>query len=307
VTTDAPALSVHVICITPFDQRGDLDESGLRVQLRRMADAGLGVYLGGGGSGEGYVLTDREVDRILEIGVDELGGRGPSVRAMGVEPRSADEAIALGRRAAAIGVDGVQVYSLDMGHGRKPRADEMRAYFSAVLSALDVPAYISTHHYSGQLIPVDLVVELIDQFPLLRGINCSTPDARYLVELSAAVAGRIELHVGGPEQALTALALGGNGYLISEANLAPRLCAAVTTRWAAGDLAGAADAFRVVMELFVDVQRHGGISGTKAVMSALGLPAGEPRLPRLAVPPAWTEHMLATIERLRLRDWEDWG
>ena len=304
--TDPKTLSVYVICVTPFDDRGELDEAGLRQHLRRMAEAGIGVYLGGGGSGEGYVLTPEEVDRILEIGVEELSGKVP-VRAMGVEPRSSAEAIRALKRAAAIGVDGVQVYSLDMGHGRKPRLDETCAYFSEVLSSLEVASYISSHHYSGQLIPLSVVDELIDEFPLLSGINCSTPDTGYLVELAALVNGRIELHVGGPEQAVSNLALGGNGYLISEANLAPNLCRSVVDRWAEGDLNGTSESYRLVMELFVDVQRHGGISGTKALLSALGLPGGgPPRPPRRAVPDAWTDAMLATTRRLRVADWESW-
>jgi 4-hydroxy-tetrahydrodipicolinate synthase len=299
------SLSVHVISITPFDHHGEVDELGLRQHLRRMAAAGIGVYLGGGGSGEGYVLEPHEVDRILEIGVEELHGKVP-VRSMGVEPRSAQEAVRLGRRAADIGVDAVQVYSLDMGHGRKPRPDEHRRYFSEVLSALSIPSYIASHHYSGQLLDIELVDHLIDEFPLLAGINCTTTDTRHLVELASMVTGRIELHVGGPEQALNALALGGNGFLISEANLAPNVCRTVVERWGAGDLEGASRAYQLVLEMFVAFQQRGGISGTKSVMSALGLPSGQPRPPRLAVPDEWTQAMLATLRNLDLARWEDW-
>ena len=63
-----------------------MDEVALRGHLRRMAAAGIGVYLGGGGSGEGYVLSPDETRRLLQIGVEELQGKVP-VRAMGVEPR----------------------------------------------------------------------------------------------------------------------------------------------------------------------------------------------------------------------------
>ena len=57
ITTMKP--SVFVISITPFDAEGRLDEPGLRAHLDRMADAGVGVYLGGGGSGEGFTLDRR--------------------------------------------------------------------------------------------------------------------------------------------------------------------------------------------------------------------------------------------------------
>src|SRR5947207_1394834 len=104
--------STFVISITPFDDGGELDEDGLRGHLRRLRDSTIGVYLGGSGSGEGYTLTPAEMRRVLEIGVEELGGRAP-VRAMGVEPRTARDMIALGQLAADVGVDAMQVYSLD--------------------------------------------------------------------------------------------------------------------------------------------------------------------------------------------------
>jgi len=41
---------------------GGLDEAGLRAHLGRLGDAGIGVYLAGSGSGEGYTLDDGEVE-----------------------------------------------------------------------------------------------------------------------------------------------------------------------------------------------------------------------------------------------------
>src|SRR5580692_11523738 len=84
---DPARASTFVISITPFTQDGALDEAAVRGHLRRMAAAGIGVYLGGGGSGEGYVLSPDETKRLLQIGVEELQGKVP-VRAMGVEPRT---------------------------------------------------------------------------------------------------------------------------------------------------------------------------------------------------------------------------
>ena len=87
------------------------------------------MYLAGSGSGEGYTLTRDERRRVLEIGAEELGGRVP-VRAMGVEPRTAAEVIELAEDAVAAGLDATQVYSLDLGHGYVPTADEQRTYLA---------------------------------------------------------------------------------------------------------------------------------------------------------------------------------
>ena len=84
--------SVFAVSITPFDVSGRVDETAFRAHLQRMVTAGVGVYVGGGGSGEGFVLTTAERRRILEIAADELSGKVP-FRSMGVETRSASEMI----------------------------------------------------------------------------------------------------------------------------------------------------------------------------------------------------------------------
>ena len=235
----AGALSTYVISITPFDAEDQLDERALRTHLARMAAAGVGVYVGGGGSGEGYTLTPTETQRVLEIAAEELRGAVP-VRAMGVEPRQATDTIALARTAEQAGIEALQLYSLDTGHGRLPRPDELETYFTDILDAITIPAVLSTHQSVGYFVDLATIGRLLDRFPHLIGVNCTNPDLTYLSRLVDVVDGRADIHVGGPVQALSALALGAQGYLVSEANLAPRLCAAVTDCWARGDLDGAA-------------------------------------------------------------------
>ena len=67
---------VFVISLTPFDNQERFDEAGFRGHLRRIAAAGIGVYVGGAGSGEAYALEQHEARRVLEIAVEELRGQG---------------------------------------------------------------------------------------------------------------------------------------------------------------------------------------------------------------------------------------
>ena len=149
--------SAFVISITPFDAQGEVDFGALRAHFARLAESGVGVYVGGGGSGEGHALLDREVDRLLEIAVEELAGKVPT-RAMGVEPRTARQMIEFGRRVKGTGLDAMQIYSLDMGHLGIPRPQELDAYFREVLEAVDMPSVVSTHFSVGYMVPVDLLL-----------------------------------------------------------------------------------------------------------------------------------------------------
>src|SRR5579862_1836003 len=191
--------SAFVISITPFDEHGRLDEDALRAHLRRMAAAGIGAYVGGGGSGEGFTLDDGEARRVLEIGVEELQGR-VAVRAMGVEPRMARQMVDFARMAAAVGVDATQIYSLDQGHGHRPTLEEIETYFTDILSQVELPAALSTHQSVGYAIPVEMIADLVARYDQIIGVNCSHADLAYLTAIIDAVGDRVDVHVGGPLQ-----------------------------------------------------------------------------------------------------------
>ncbi|HZQ57069.1 MAG TPA: dihydrodipicolinate synthase family protein [Acidimicrobiales bacterium] len=292
--------TVFVISITTFTADGALDEAALRAHLRRMADGGVGVYVAGSGSGEGYSLSAAERDRVFEITADELSGRTPA-RAMGVEPRSAAEMLALAAAAKAAGLDAVQVYSLDLGHGHLPSPGEVERYLRTVLDGADVPLVVSTHQSAGYRIDPVLLAALVADYPHLVGVNCTHADLAYLTAVIDAASGR-DVHVGGPAQALTALALGATGYLTSEANLSPALCRQVVDAFDDGDLRRAADSYARVVRLSNLLYARGGIRATKAVLNALGLPGGSPRLPQLPVPPADASALVAQIRALGALD-----
>lgn len=289
--------STFVISLTPFTEDGTLDEAGLRAHLARLRASGIGVYLAGSGSGEGYALTRAERRRVLELGADELAGRVP-VRAMGVEPRTAREVVELAEDAVACGLDATQVYSLDLGHGYVPTADEQRTYLRTVLDDAPGDLVVSTHQSVGYHYEPALLDELLTDYPRVVGVNVTHRDLVYVAEVLDAVDGRVDVHVGGPLHALGATALGATGYLSSEGNLAPRLCVALIERIDAADHDGAAQLHHQVMAVHEATQALGGIVGAKAALRLLGAPGGWPRPPRLPVAPERAQSLVDVLERL---------
>jgi 4-hydroxy-tetrahydrodipicolinate synthase len=279
-----PDLRPSTFCcsVTPFAEDGSLDLAALRAHLRRLADAGVGVYVAGSSPGEGYSLSQDEVRRCLETAVEAVGGRVP-VRAMGVEPRSAAQMVDFVRLAAAAGVDAVQIYSLDMGHGGRPDPATLERYFRSAIEAARVPCVVSSHHFGGYVLEPELVRRLLDDYDHLVGVNVTSPELPYLVRVLDAVGGRAAVHVGGPMHALSALALGAQGYLSSESNYAPRLARALVDRHVAGDHAGAFAAYATLMRLLAGMGDVPGMSVryVKAMLAALGHPGTGLRDPHL--------------------------
>ncbi|OCC22958.1 hypothetical protein MB02_14430 [Croceicoccus estronivorus] len=300
-----PERGTFVISLTPFDRAGAIDKGAFRAHLARLRDSGIGVYVGGSGSGEGYTLTPAETASLLEIAVDELKGHVP-VRAMGVEPRTASQMSEFLRMAHDCGVDAAQVYSLDVGHDVVVTPEEIEHYLTDVLETASLPVVLSTHFSVGYTVPPELLKRMVSTYPHVVGINVTHPDLGYLARVIGAVGDRAAVMVGGPMQGLTVLALGGHGYLSADGNIAPKLCVSVIDRFEAGDLAGMMSAFGTLIKLFGVSLECGGTRVVKAALNRLGFPGGEMRLPRLAVEDARLDRLLATIETLGIAGIEGW-
>lgn len=293
----------RVACLTPFDSHGRLDEEGFRQHLKRMASAGIGVDVAGGGSGEAFTFSPEENERVLAIAVEELSGHGPVV-ALGVEPRTAKQMIEFIQVSEACGVDLVQIYPLDAGHGTKPSDRELETYFNACLEATHKQAIISTQHSVGYLIPTDMLERLIARFANVAYVYCTTPDIGYLARVIDVVGPDVGVVSGGPQHALTNLALGGCGFACSEANVAPRLAQLVADAYNQRDVDTTEKAFGRLVRLYAINQRFGAIRGVKAMLELLGLPGGQPRPPRLPVPAEMRVGLLGELESLRIQETE---
>ena len=280
--TLAATLELSASAITPFDDRGHVHEDALRMQLGRFADAGLGVWLVSSGSAEANVLEPAEVDRIAEIAVAEIAGKVP-VRAMGIEPRSAKDAIDFASRMADRGVDAVQVGPVDPGHSYLPTEGELRAFYDAVLDAIEVPGFLASHMSVGYDVPAELLATVArERRDVVVGVNATNlREYVYVPRLLDAVGDDVPVHLGSPVHALENLALGASGIVSSmDVNVAPALYARLGDAWKARDLDAVAAAHTAITRLFLRILTSGGLIVAKAILVRLGVPVGTTRPPR---------------------------
>ncbi len=277
---------VIVISITPFDDAGRLDETAFRAHLRRLGEAGVSVYVGGSGSGEGYALSFEERERVFAIAVEELKGKVP-IAAMGCEPHLPSEMVEFLRRAEHHRLDFAQIFSLDIGHSAKPTPRELEQYYSTVIDASSIPVYLSSHYSAGYFLSIDLIEKLVRRFPTIAGVAYGGPEVPYIDELIRRVGDRVDVVCAGPANAVNVLSLGGNGFMGGEGNLSPQLVASVITAFEASDMALLRKSFSKLMAFTAIQKRFGGSSmrAMKPLMNAYGLPGGTLRPPRLPITP----------------------
>ncbi len=222
-----------VCTVTPYDEAGRLDDAAVVSLVESIASQDVGLAIGTASPGEGFALSLEETERFYNTVVATAAGRVP-VCAMGVEPRNVSQLRPIIRIAEQAKIDVMQLYTVDPGHSMKLTDRELERYFRALLDEMTIPAAISTHIYNG-LVPLAVLGRLLDAYPNIATIHC-TSEVNYLHQLVQLVAGRCEILVGGPMQALSTLAIGGQGFLCSEGNIAPVVCGELQAAIRAGDL-----------------------------------------------------------------------
>lgn len=91
--------------VTPFGDDEELDVAAFVQELEYLLTLPVGGLLVGAATGEGYLLSDREAGRIVELAVDTVAGRTPVV-AGAVSPSTRD-AVARAETARRAGADAV--------------------------------------------------------------------------------------------------------------------------------------------------------------------------------------------------------
>ena len=291
--------------VIPFSADGTLDEDALRSHLQYQAAAGVGVYLGSYGSGEGHLLREHEVERIYEIAVEELKGKVP-LFAAAIGFTETDYIIHMAQRAAAIGVDAVQIHPPRPGTPlHRPTPPELERFYDDILSSVTTPVHLSnqTAMVSSE-VPVAFFAKLVETYDHIEMINNTSQDLGYLVRLLDAIGDKALVSVGMVTQLITTLALGGHGSLCFEPNIAPRLTMSVLAAYRSGDNALALDRFAHLLRLNEILSKYQNPRSLKAALRVLGLPGGFLRRPYLDLDEAAHEDIRATLERLRIKEIE---
>ncbi len=134
--------------VTPFDERGEVDEDLLQEHVSSGVRAGAGGVFPACGTGEFHALSAREAASVTAVAVETVAGRVPVISGVG---GSIPNAIAAARSAKQSGSDGILLLPPYLVAG--PEAG-LRAYVEAVVDAADLPVILynrGTARYSPSL------------------------------------------------------------------------------------------------------------------------------------------------------------
>ncbi|MFL5860518.1 MAG: 4-hydroxy-tetrahydrodipicolinate synthase [Solirubrobacteraceae bacterium] len=142
--------------VTPFDERGALDEHAAVTLMHHLAGHGSDGLVICGTTGEAAALNDEEHLRMIELAAQEMHGTCTIVA--GVGSNDTRHAVMLTERATALGADGL--LSVNPYYNRPSRRGII-AHYREVVRATDLPILLyNIPQRTGSDMPNDLLAEL---------------------------------------------------------------------------------------------------------------------------------------------------
>jgi len=166
--------------VTPFDERDEVDEGGLRAVARFLLNAGVHGLAVCGSTGEGHTLTPDETRRVTEVVTEEVNGRVPLV--VGIIANSTRQALLHARAVSDLPVAALMV--TPPHYLFTPDEPEMFAYFRTIAEETGLPVLVY-NVVPWAYLTADALVRLMTEMPLVIGVKQSAGDIHTLAELLA--------------------------------------------------------------------------------------------------------------------------
>ena len=275
--------------ITPTTPTGiDYDRFG---RLEQMIQQGINALVICGTTGESSTLTDVEHRRAIAFACERVNGRVPVIAGTG--SNETDYAVELTKSACADGADAVLVVT---PYYNKTTQRGLVTMYNTIADASTKPVILyNVPSRTGIGIEPATYVKLAEH-PNIAAIKEANSDISKIVETFSLVGDRLDIYSGNDDQIVPILSMGGAGCISVLSNVIPAETVAITQRFFAGDVAGAAQLQCKYMPLIRALFCESNPIPVKAAMAALGYCDNYLRLPLV---PMEEDHYQGMLQRMR--------
>jgi 4-hydroxy-tetrahydrodipicolinate synthase len=201
---------------TPFTSDLSVDHTFLREHASWLVDEGCTGIVALGSLGESATLSFDEKVEILESCRAGVGDRAPVIA--GIAGLSTSECVALARRAAAVGCDGLMVLPPYVYRGDWR---ETRAHFSAVIEATSLSCMLYNNPIAyGTDVSAEQLSELASH-DNLHAVKESSGDVRRVTAVIERLGRRLNVFAGLDDMIVESVAMGGSGWIAGLVNALP--------------------------------------------------------------------------------------
>jgi 4-hydroxy-tetrahydrodipicolinate synthase len=275
--------------VTPFQRDLSLDEATLRKLIRRQIDAGIDFLVPCGTTGESPTLTRAEHLRVIEIAIEEAGGKIPVLGGAG--GYNTREVIELARELERLGADGILSVT---PYYNKPTQEGIYQHYKAIAEAIGIPIVVYSVQGRTGINVEPATLARLARIGNIVGVKEASGNVAQIATIVNEVPPAFNVLSGDDSVTLAVIALGGRGVISTVGNEIP----GEMSRLAQACLRGDFETARAIQKRFLPLMNVNFVESNpipvKAAMGLMGLLDPVFRLP-LVAPSAVS---LARIEKV---------
>ncbi len=266
--------------LTPMnnDENQTVNHAELRNQVERMLAGGVHGLFPFGTNGEGYILSLKEKEEVLETVIDQVKGRVPVYAGTGCI--STADTIYMSKRAEELGADVLSIITPSFALASQK---ELYDHYVAVAKHVNIPIvlYNIPMRTGNKLLP-ETVAKLAKDVDVIMGAKDSSGDRDNLkayIDQTRDVGKNFSVLAGNDGNILFCLQNGGQGGIAGRANLWPATVASIYDHFMAGEME-AAEAAQAEIAKIQRVFKFGNPNTIiKKAVSMMGYSVGDCRRP----------------------------
>ena len=264
--------------ITPMNDDESINVAELRAQVNRQIEGGVHAIFCFGTNGEGYILSMKEKEEVLEATIDQVKGRVPVYAGTGCI--STRDTIYMSKRAEEMGADVLSIITPSFALASQK---ELYDHYVEVAKHVNIPIvlYNIPPRTGNKLLP-ETVAKLAKDVDVIMGAKDSSGDIENLkayIRETRDIGKNFAVLAGNDGSILTCLKEGGAGGIAGRANLYPKALASIYNCFVAGDVDKAQE-YQDAVATLQRVFKFGNPNTViKKAVNLLGYPVGDCRKP----------------------------
>jgi dihydrodipicolinate synthase/N-acetylneuraminate lyase len=280
--------------VTPFTKEETLDEKIFRREVKYLLNAGMHGICSGGSTGEGELISDAELVRMIEIIQEENSGKFPAVA--GVIRNSTREAIRTALAVKKAGATVLMVQPIRYLDGTD--ADGNYRFYDRISEAVGLPMIIYNVVRQNEVRPAEFV-KLLEIENVIGIKQCSINYGLQGFLEMALTCGKKSLIISAVDDMLyTTFDLGAVGALCASLTLFPEITVEIWNAFQAGDSERAKALQAKIFPIWNLIAGPQFQRRVKETLRQLGRPVGLAASPRGEATPAEKEIIRRALQQL---------
>lgn len=284
--------------VTPMNADETVNIPALRNQVERQIQGGVHGIFPFGTNGEGYILSLKEKEEILEATIDQVKGRIPVYAGTGCI--STRDTVYMSKRAEEMGADALSIITPSFALASQK---ELYDHYVEVAKNVNIPIvlYNIPARTGNKLLP-ETVAKLAKDVDVILGAKDSSGDRDNLkayIELTRDIGKDFSVLAGNDGNIFFCLQNGGKGGIAGRANLWPKTVASIYDYYVAGEIEKAEEAQNAIATLQRVFKFGNPNTIIKKAVNLLGYPVGECRKPFNYLCDEGIEELKAVLEETK--------